>query len=434
MHTIIAKRTDSNISVFLNGDHFQLTFNTIEEAREQFQFIVTVKNNPTDENVASLKEFLSPTYKEEVLEIISKDRNGNYYIKDVNIPLPYKLMVRMKEQLEDGLPITNLVNFFKLLCLNPDKHVRESLFKFMDTFNMPITDKGYFIGYKSVAWVGEQSRKFAETVCSAYLYKKAANKSPKDSLIYQKADSEGNAITDYYFWVNSSEFEDLDAHLIEISTSYTELEVNQWDIVNLSAEEQDTVYSMPDENDLECFYYTKKVVNMPILLGNAEDLFPEINELFNKDSYEFTDWHTKKTSIKLGTPSTMPRAECDNNEQVSCSSGLHVGAPHYVSRFGHGDSNYILACLVNPMHVVAVPMDYSWQKLRCCEYLPYAICEFKDGSITEIDTKYFEEDYASFEETALQEMLAELEDNKEISNESKEDLTSIIRNRLVVVE
>jgi len=102
-----------------------------------------------------------------------------------------------------------------------------------------------------------------------------------------------------------------------------------------------------------------------------------------------------------------------------------VGAPGYVSKFG-GSQSVILACLVNPMNVVAVPFDYEWQKLRCCEYLPYAICEFKEGKISEIETKYFEDDYS---EIQLEELNSKL---KDLPAEEDQDQVSILEDRIVL--
>jgi len=423
-NTIIAHRADDSISLFINGEHFSHVYDSIEDAREEFKYIMSVKADPTDESVEELTHRFSPKYKQQVIDLLEKNKNGDYFIKGVNYPLPTALMIRIKDQLEEGLPVHNLVNFFKWLCLNPDEHVRESLFRFMETFNMPITDMGYFIGYKSVVWAGQKEKVFAETICHAYISKKANNEDPKDVLIYQNItileDGSIDPVVDSYFTLDSSTVDDVSEHLKELYVTTNRVEVSPYEYALLSEEDRDNLI----EED-GCYYKEEEVDLAPNYLGNAEELFPKVNELFNKDENDFTDWHTRKSSIKLGTPSQLDRDKCDNDETVSCSSGLHVGAPGYVSKFG-GSQSVILACLVNPMNVVAVPFDYEWQKLRCCEYLPYAICEFKEGKISEIETKYFEDDYS---EIQLEELNSKL---KDLPAEEDQDQVSILEDRIVL--
>mgnify|MGYP001209914887 CR=1 FL=1 len=56
----------------------------------------------------------------------------------------------MREFIEKDIPLTPLVNFWKLTMLNPADHVKRDLYNFMDQYEFPITDSGYFIAYKSV--------------------------------------------------------------------------------------------------------------------------------------------------------------------------------------------------------------------------------------------------------------------------------------------
>jgi len=82
---------------------------------------------------------------------------------------------------------------------------------------------------------------------------------------------------------------------------------------------------------------------------------------------------------------------------------LHIGAPGYVQNFGSGPDNVHLACLVNPMNVCAIPSDYSYMKMRVCEYYAYGIVDLSNG--LEIRTPYFETDYKTHEERQLEEQL-----------------------------
>ena len=151
----------------------------------------------------------------------------------------------------------------------------------------------------------------------------------------------------------------------------------------------------------------------------------------------FTDWHTKKMDIRLGVPVKMDMSKCDTDRHRTCSTGLHVGAPGYVSGFGQGgNKKYILACLVNPADVAAVPVDYSFEKMRTAQYYPYAICEQDyEGNLREGDTKYFESDYIGYEMQQVEEKLTQLNDTKAnnimLSYDcSKEDLELLLQNRI----
>ena len=188
-------------------------------------------------------------------------------------------------------------------------------------------------------------------------------------------------------------------------------------------------------------YYKKESLVVDVTYeGVLEELYTSIIAGMNYDTPTFTDWHTRRSTIVLGQAVSMERESCDNNPSNTCSSGLHVGAPGYVSGFGgRNNSNYILACLVSPMNVVAVPYDYDFEKMRTCEYLPYAICKLNDdNSIREVDTRYFEDDYTAIEEKTLNEMLKEYEglDNitgMDISVDELQERKLLLKDRLVMV-
>lgn len=66
--------------------------------------------------------------------------------------------------------------------------------------------------------------------------------------------------------------------------------------------------------------------------------------------------------------------------------------------------------------------------MRCCEYLPYSICEFEDGVMKEIDTKYFEEDYINYEVKELEALLAEATEKEQApEDQTVEVMTSRLK-------
>jgi len=85
-----------------------------------------------------------------------------------------------------------------------------------------------------------------------------------------------------------------------------------------------------------------------------------------KDSYSGT------VQYVIGKPTSMPREKCNDDPNVTCGSGLHVGTYEYATGFG----NIVIEVLVNPKHVVSVPTSET-NKCRCCELTPVRICEGK---------------------------------------------------------
>jgi hypothetical protein len=70
----------------------------------------------------------------------------------------------------------------------------------------------------------------------------------------------------------------------------------------------------------------------------------------------------------IGKIVNMPRAEVNDKRQECSSNGLHVGALEYVMNNFKTDEGRVIIVKVNPKDVVSVPTDYSFMKLRCCEY------------------------------------------------------------------
>lgn len=100
----------------------------------------------------------------------------------------------------------------------------------------------------------------------------------------------------------------------------------------------------------------------------------------------YTDHHTHTFRIKIGEMAIMDRSQCDANQEVTCSRGLHLGARTWLKHNYYGSIG--LTCLCNPADVVAVPrLDY-YGKLRTCAYLPIAFCKFdSEGDVIPYDAK-----------------------------------------------
>ena len=67
-----------------------------------------------------------------------------------NNPLHNYAVSRLLELLREGFEIDPILNFLNRLMDNPSYHVRESLYRFLEKENLPLTPDGCFLAYKSV--------------------------------------------------------------------------------------------------------------------------------------------------------------------------------------------------------------------------------------------------------------------------------------------
>lgn len=153
---------------------------------------------------------------------------------------------------------------------------------------------------------------------------------------------------------------------------------------------QEAKYSTDTVKTVINSYYQEKYINdhNPYQIqievnGTSRNLGETYDEIVNgAGSPIYTDRHSHTTEIRLGHPVSIPREDCDADQEHSCSSGLHCGAKGWLKRNYFG--NVGLMVLVNPANVVAVPTIDGYRKMRTCEYFPIAIIDFdKHGDIIE---------------------------------------------------
>lgn len=95
-------------------------------------------------------------------------------------------------------------------------------------------------------------------------------------------------------------------------------------------------------------------------------------------SYIVTHGHIQKPGMTI----SMPREICNENRDVTCSTGLHFCSLEYLPNFGScNGSDRILVLEVDPTDVVAIPTDYNLTKGRTCRF-------FITGEIAYEDIKY----------------------------------------------
>jgi len=83
----------------------------------------------------------------------------------------------------------------------------------------------------------------------------------------------------------------------------------------------------------------------------------------------FMDKHSGRFDNSPGKTVEMPRAKVDDNDNNTCSSGLHACSKDYVKFFSNGSSDKLVVVKIAPEDVVSIPTDYNNTKLRCCKYL-----------------------------------------------------------------
>jgi len=375
--------------------------NNNNEAKELFAAVLLAKEDPSDANIRSIRMLLNERTRVALMAGLETDLDtGLVFLEGFNTPIPDALVEIIKDYHENNYPLQSIKNFWKLLMANPDERVRTDLFDFIKTHDFVLTEEGYMLVYKAVAYASisepEAEPKNAgldEFVSNQWLkIKKDWKCSPNKYTVYEKFEEEG------YFITKNETF-------------------NAWDLEALN------IRGLGKVGDL----YAELVLNAN---ANTEPNEPQVTM--------YTDKHTHKMQIQLGVPVKQARKDCDANPKQDCSNGLHCGATKYVENFANS-SDAILVCLVNPMNVVAVP-EHDNSKFRTSEYYPLAKATYINKKIEIVEQPFFECDYVCHEKQALEELIAKIKKNEvpfETAMKAKTDerpmseLQKIIESRLI---
>lgn len=84
-----------------------------------------------------------------------------------------------------------------------------------------------------------------------------------------------------------------------------------------------------------------------------------------RDTY--FDKHSNTMDNSVGKVVEMERWEVNDNDEQTCSNGLHVCSYSYIQAFS-GSGDRLVVCKVDPADVVSIPVDYNDAKMRCCKY------------------------------------------------------------------
>lgn len=402
MKNINAVIRGTTVNLSIDGKLHKKECRNPEEADKLYRLVLVARENPTDENIKAVKMYINDKTRVAYLTGLETDvETGEVFLAGFNTPIPNALLEVIEEYHEKKYPLDAIMNFWKLLMVNPDKRVRDSLFQFITTHDFVLTDKGYMVVYKAVFRKDENGKRdvaYEEFITNQYLHvKKDWKCSPNKYVVYE----------------------------------------------NLNNDDPAEQYAIAKIETVEGWNENERGIEIKGKLG---DLFSVIVNSDNKSkdsktTPKYTDMYSRTMSIELGVPVFMPRKDCDSDPAKDCSYGLHVGATKYVENFASSDC-VILVCLVNPMHVVAVP-EYDHSKMRVTEYFPYAFATYNDGKIDIIEEAYFESDYQNYEQWELEEMIAKvkaeelpIETAKKAEQESRpmSELMKMLESRLVYIE
>lgn len=230
-----------------------------------------------------------------------------------------------------------LKKFWLKCCLNPSAQSAEDLYEFLSNHNFKIDRHGNFYAYRRVVSIDSTVSKFlVDFISNTYTKVKAVwKKKPSDYFVYSR-------LGDYKLVKGDN---------------------------------------LPDEDNP----YWEKV-------GNLQELYIDLPDMLEN---RYTDQHTHKEDYRIGKSASMPRDEGDDDNSISCSEGYHV-ASHKYDYHGFGDTAVL--AIVNPMDVLAVPMN-EVGKMRVCRWffvmtLPEDeeyILDDKDFDVTELGDIFEEE-------------------------------------------
>jgi hypothetical protein len=88
---------------------------------------------------------------------------------------------------------------------------------------------------------------------------------------------------------------------------------------------------------------------------------------YKKVRADFLDIHSGTMSNAPGNVVEMERNAVDDDQNRTCSAGLHFCSKEYLAHFGGSDSRTVIL-KINPADVVSIPADYNSTKGRACRY------------------------------------------------------------------
>ena len=382
--SIKATTVNNTVIAYINGKMYQKVITDKDEKLAFYEKAINTNENSEEEVSLLIEEFTKPSmlmteteHKEVQKEIAESKKleslldwmqeiqnNGDehfevkdskLYMKDINITIPEFLALEFLKRRENNEDLESLSNFWKLCALNNDPRCREDLYKFLMNHDMVVTPSGYFVAYRNVSIKEEEiGQRTGNKVLNDFI---------SESFIKVKKQKKGPKSFDVCFDDETSEY----------------------------------FLKFTKKPNYDASKYNVQ--------GNLQEMYDGLSNVEDKTTTVYTDNYTRTMTIVIGEPVSIDRKDCDARPNVSCSKGLHLGSPSFVTKGYFGQEGLI--CLCNPMHVVAVPYS-DGEKLRCCEYLPIGKTEYdKNGKIIPLDTSTFEYEYGQHTTEQLDELISE---------------------------
>lgn len=460
-HNVSAIQSGDQVTVIVDGEHYRRSGS---DAEHVYNVALKAQTNPTDDNVDELLNVLDPHAEAVADGLLERDEMGNYTLPNFRTPIPEAMAKHMLDLYDRGITTESFQNFWRKAMMNPNSQARNDMFQYCMDHGITITEDGYMILYKAVN--NNPASNFDEDLIdflgTNFLNVKRKGENPKDYFILQDQEGEYHLVRRDV--LSSLQIIDLDEPIPpEVFTPKGEGKDPFEDILEFAVDAGIIVSDDQDQLDLPSIgEYDARIVDL-VKLENGKvhwkvynhvreivaefisnDYYVEhgtLSELYDKaqNSHDgqFEPSSTAKNkggqygmSINLGEPVRMPREKCDPNINESCSKGLHVGSYDYVDRFGSG-MDTILACIVNPRDIVALPKRDN-SKLRTCLYVPYAVMEREDGNWEEIEETKVDFEYMD-ERSDMDQLLSKLEGQDDLSDIQK-DRKEIIEDRLQTIE
>jgi hypothetical protein len=89
---------------------------------------------------------------------------------------------------------------------------------------------------------------------------------------------------------------------------------------------------------------------------------------YKKVRTDFLDIHSGTMDNSPGKTVEMERNEVDDDQNRTCSAGLHFCSKEYLPHFGTSSGDRVVILKINPRDVVSIPADYNATKGRTCRY------------------------------------------------------------------
>lgn len=135
---------EDHIAVFVDGEYYE-----VDNTPDNRDGVITAAKNGDGDAIMELAT------DEETRTVLSDERfelgpDGLVYLAGTDVPMPRLLGEKIQNFVDQDLPVDPMVNFWKYAILNPSANSRDMLFGFLQKWNLPITENGYFIAYKRV--------------------------------------------------------------------------------------------------------------------------------------------------------------------------------------------------------------------------------------------------------------------------------------------